>query len=254
MIDTHAHLFTSEFEEDFEEMISRAKSAGVEKVLLPNIDECSIQALKDVVKKHPSFLIPMMGLHPTSINDDWQSQLSIIYEELNKNKYIAIGEIGIDLYWNKETLDKQKTVFQEQLKWSIEKQLPVSMHSRNALTEVINSIKYVGEDKIYGVFHSFGGNSLELEHVLSLKNFYVGINGVVTFKNSGLDEVIKNCPIERVVIETDSPWLAPTPNRGKRNESSFLAKIVEKLSHIYGISENEIVSQTTKNAYKIFNI
>lgn len=254
MIDTHAHLFTKEFEEDFEEMIARAKSVGVEKVLLPNIDESTIESLRSSIKKDPSFFIPMMGLHPTSVNDNWQNQLSIIYEELNKNEYCAVGEIGIDLYWNTETLEIQRRAFQEQLKWSIEKQLPVSMHSRNALTEVINSIKYIGEDKIYGVFHSFGGNSLELEHVLSLKNFYVGINGVVTFKNSGLDEVIKNCPIERVVIETDSPWLAPTPNRGKRNESSFLAKIVEKLSHIYGISENEIVSQTTKNAYKIFNI
>lgn len=254
MIDTHAHLFTKEFEEDFEEMIARAKSIGVEKVLLPNIDESTIESLRSTIKRYPSFLIPMMGLHPTSVNDDWQNQLSIIYEELNKNEYCAVGEIGVDLYWNTETLEIQRSAFQEQLKWSIEKQLPVSMHSRNALTEVINSIKYVGEDKICGVFHSFGGNNQELEQVLSLKNFYVGINGVVTFKNSGLDEVIKNCPIERVVIETDSPWLAPTPNRGKRNESSFLAKIVEKLSHIYGISENEIVSQTTRNAYKIFNI
>lgn len=254
MIDTHAHLFANEFTEDLDEVVLRATSVGVGKILLPNIDETTIESLKAITEKFPDIFLPMMGLHPTSVTDEWEKQLEVIYNELNMNKYIAIGEIGIDLYWDKSTLTIQKKAFEKQLEWSIDKKLPVSMHSRDAISEVIDSIKQIGENSLCGVFHSFGGNDSELESVLSLENFFIGINGVVTFKNSGLDKVLRNCPLEKIVIETDSPWLSPIPYRGKRNESSYLSEIVKKLSIIYGISESEIVNHTTQNASKIFNI
>ncbi len=254
MIDTHAHIFAEEFESDLDEIVLNAKNVGVKNILLPNIDEGTIEALNMAVSKHNSFLKPMMGLHPTSVAQNWEEQLKIIYKELNKNIYIAIGEIGIDLHWTKDNLDIQKKVFEEQLRWSAEKQLPVSMHSRSALKEVIDSIKKVGEEDTFGVFHSFGGSNEELEEVLKLKNFYVGVNGVVTFKNSGLDKVLKNCPIDRIVLETDSPWLPPVPNRGKRNEPSYLIEIVKKLSSVYEMSESEVIDVTTTNALKVFNI
>ncbi len=254
MIDTHAHLFANEFTEDLDEVVLRATSVGVSKILLPNIDETTIESLKASTEKFPDIFLPMMGLHPTSVTDEWEKQLEVIYNELNMNKYIAIGEIGIDLYWDKSTLTIQKKAFEKQLEWSIDKKLPVSMHSRDAIFEVIDSIKQIGENSLCGVFHSFGGNDSELESVLSLENFFIGINGVVTFKNSGLDKVLRNCPLEKIVIETDSPWLAPIPYRGKRNESSYLSEIVKRLSFIYGISESEIVNHTTQNASKIFNI
>lgn len=254
MIDTHAHIFTEDFSEDLNEVIERAKNVGVEKILLPNIDKNSIEALRKASEKYPSILIPMMGLHPTSVADDWESQLEIIEKELNLNKYIAVGEIGIDLHWDKSTYDIQRLAFERQLKWSVEKGLPVSIHSRNALIEVIESIKAVDKKNIYGVFHSFGGNSEELTKALELENMYIGINGVVTFKNSGLDKILADCPIDRVVIETDSPWLAPVPYRGKRNESSFLIEVVKKLSLIYNLPENEIIKTTRQNSHKVFNI
>lgn len=254
MIDTHAHLFAEDFDDDLDDVIDRALTAGVVKILLPNIDEKSINSLNSTVRRHPDVFLPMMGLHPTSVTEKWKKQLEIIYNELNSNNYIAIGEVGLDLYWDKSSLNIQQAAFEQQLKWSVEKELPVSMHSRNAIKEVIASIKRVDKKNIYGVFHSFGGSEEELENILQLENFYVGVNGVVTFKNSGLDKVIKNCPLERLVIETDSPWLAPIPNRGKRNESSYLTQIIKKLSSIYEIAENDIAERTYINARKVFNI
>ncbi len=255
IIDTHAHLFVDEFKEDLEEVVDRARNEGVSKILLPNIDENTIEPLKRAQSLFPDIFLSMMGLHPSNVTKEWKKQLDIIYQELNNNEnYIAIGEIGIDLYWEKSNLDIQKAAFEQQLEWSIQKNKPVSMHSRDALMEVIDSIKRIGKDKVHGVFHSFGGNPSELEEVLSLENFFIGINGVVTFKNSGLDKVLVNCPLDRLVIETDSPWLAPVPYRGKRNESSYLKEIIKKLSSIHNISEKEIADITTKNAHNLFNI
>lgn len=255
MIDTHAHLFEDDYLEDLEEVVLRATEAGVEKVLLPNIDENSIESVKSAVSKFPHIFKAMMGLHPTSVTDNWEIQLSKIKHELDSNnKYIAIGEIGLDLHWDKSTLHIQQMAFEEQLKWSVDKNLPVSIHSREAIDQVIESIKNVDSKNIFGVFHSFGGNEDDLNNILSLDNFYIGINGVVTFKNSGLDKVIKNCPLDKVVIETDSPWLTPVPNRGKRNESSYLTEIIKALSLIYEITESEVAERTTYNACKVFKI
>lgn len=255
MIDTHAHLFVDDYQEDLEEVVLRAIEAGVKSVLLPNINENTIESIKSSVDKFPNIFKPMMGLHPTSVTDNWEEQLSRIKQELeSNNKYIAIGEIGLDLHWDKSTLPIQQKAFEQQLKWSVDKYLPVSIHSREAIDQVIESIKNVDSKNIFGVFHSFGGNENDLNNILSLDNFYIGINGVVTFKNSGLDKVIKNCPLDRVVIETDSPWLTPVPNRGKRNESSYLTEIIKALSLIYEITENEVAEITTYNACKAFKI
>lgn len=254
IIDTHSHIYSEIFLEDLQSVVSRAKAICVEKILLPNIDVDSIVPLKETVKKYPNFFFPMMGLHPTSVGEDFKEQLAEVKKEFDTNNYIAVGEIGIDLYWDKSYKKEQIQAFEEQLKWSVERNLPVSIHSREAIFEVIDSIKRVGEKSLRGVFHSFGGNSGELEAILNLKNFYIGINGVVTFKNSGLAETLKNCPIEKIILETDAPYLAPVPYRGKRNEPAYLAFVLKTVSQIYGLSEVEISIITTTNAEKLFNI
>ena len=254
IVDTHAHLYLDAFDNDLDDVVVRARAIGVEKILLPNIDETTVSDLKQTVDRYPSFLIPMMGLHPTNVREDWEQQLEIIYDELSRPGYIAVGEIGIDLYWDKSSKKRQVAAFERQLGWSIEKKMPVAIHSREAIPEVIQSIKKIGKKDLSGVFHSFGGSMNELKEILELGNFYIGINGVVTFKKSGLDETLKNCGIENIILETDSPYLAPVPYRGKRNEPVYLSEIVKKLSTIYRKTEEEITQITTGNAYRLFNI
>lgn len=254
IVDTHAHLYLDAFDNDLDDVVVRARAIGVEKILLPNIDETTVSDLKQTVDRYPSFFIPMMGLHPTNVREDWEQQLEIIYDELSRPGYIAVGEIGIDLYWDKSSKKRQVAAFERQLGWSIEKKIPVAIHSREAIPEVIQSIKKIGKKDLSGVFHSFGGSMNELKEILELGNFYIGINGVVTFKKSGLDETLKNCGIENIILETDSPYLAPVPYRGKRNEPVYLSEIVKKLSTIYRKTEEEITQITTGNAYRLFNI
>lgn len=254
LIDTHAHLYLPEFYTDFEDVVLRAKKAGVYKILLPNIDTESIEPLKQTVLTDPSFFIPMMGLHPTSVKEDWEHQLNIIYNELKTNHYIGIGEIGIDLYWDQTFKAQQIKAFEKQLQWGIEMNLPVVIHSRNANNEVIQSIKKVGLDSLRGVFHSFGGSREELKNILGLPSFFIGINGIITFKNSGLSDVLPFCDIERIVLETDAPYLAPVPYRGKRNEPAYLREVVKKLAVIFSISEDKTAEITSQNAEKVFDI
>lgn len=254
LIDTHAHLFVEEFQNDLHEVVARAKGVGVEKVLLPNIDETSVPSMKQCVLNYPGFFYPMMGLHPANVDREWEKQLESIYRELNTGDYIAVGEVGIDLYWDTSLREEQTNAFEEQLKWSIEKDLPVSIHFRNATEEVIKSIRRVGPQSLRGVFHSFGGTKAELEAILELGYFLVGINGVVTFKNSGLSETLKHCPADRVVLETDSPYLAPVPYRGKRNESAYLVHIVAQLAGIWNESEEAVARITNRNARELFNL
>ena len=254
MVDTHAHIFAEEFKDDLSEVVLRARKVGVKKILLPNIDESSIIDLKSCVLQYPDLFIPMMGLHPTSVTTDWKQQLDIIYNELNCNDYIAVGEIGIDLYWDKMLQAEQVAVFEELLKWSAEKDLPVSIHFRNATKEVINSIKRIGEESVRGVFHSFGGSKEELSDILQLSNFMIGVNGVVTYKNSGLAETLIHCPKDRLVMETDSPYLTPVPFRGKRNESSYLSIIIKKLSEIWQLDENSVMNITNQNVNHVFGL
>lgn len=254
IIDTHSHIYSEEFENDLDDVISRAKQAGVEKILLPNIDASSLDSLHRVSDQYAGYCIPMLGLHPTSVGGDFSCQLELIKEQFGKRKYIAIGEIGLDLYWDKTYEREQKLAFEEQLRWSIEYDLPVAIHSRDAIPECIACIKNIGADQLRGVFHSFGGTETELNDILSLENFLLGINGVVTFKNSTLSTVLKQTDLSHIMIETDAPYLAPVPYRGKRNESSYTVKVAEKLAEIYNVTLEEVGEITTENAKKLFGL
>ena len=252
IIDTHSHIYSEEFDNDIDDVIERSKKAGVEKILLPNIDSSSLERLHNISNKYPNYCIPMMGLHPTSVGKNWKIELEIIKQQFSQKSYIAIGEIGMDLYWDKTFEDEQRLVFEEQLRWSIEYNLPVAIHSRDAIHQCIECIRNIGEEKLRGVFHSFGGTEQELIEILSLKNFMLGINGVVTFKNSTLSSVLRDTDLSQIIIETDSPYLAPVPYRGKRNESSYTLNVVEKLAEIYSISTDKVGEITTENAEKLF--
>ena len=255
LIDTHAHLYVEEYDADLDDVVAVSKQNNVEKVLLPNIDVSTIASLKRIYKKHPDFFLPMMGLHPTSINSDYKEQLHTIYNELKSSKeYIAVGEIGIDLYWDNSYIKEQIEAFETQLRWSLEEDLPVSIHSRSSYKEVVQSIHRINNKNLRGSFHSFSGDSNDLKELLQFENFYIGINGVVTFKNSTLSTVLKNCPPERIVLETDSPYLTPMPNRGKRNEPKFLKQINHTLSAIYGIKEEDMAQITKSNAIHLFGL
>lgn len=255
MIDTHTHIFSDEFKEDISLVIARAKTTGIIKVLLPNIDIDSINSLNSLATDHLDFCLPMMGLHPCSVNREWDKQLSIIKSELLKHNYVAIGEIGLDFYWDTEFKSEQISAFKEQLKWSTEMNLPVSIHSRNSIPETIKSIEEIGADKLRGVFHSFTGSVDELKQIVKLDNFMVGVNGVVTFKNSSLATTLNNViDLTRIVIETDAPYLSPVPYRGKRNEPSYLTNIVDKLAQTYNTTPDMVAEITTKNAIRMFDI
>ncbi|MFT4168136.1 MAG: TatD family hydrolase [Dysgonomonas sp.] len=254
IIDTHSHIFDETFSNDIDDVILRAKQAGVAAVLLPNIDTESIKEVNSLAERHKGYCLPMMGLHPTSVTKDWKKDLNIIKEQFSKHQYIAVGEIGIDLYWDTSLAEEQKSAFEEQLRWSIEYNLPVSIHCRNAVMESVECIKKVGADKLKGSFHSFGGNSEELQAVLDLKNFYIGINGTVTYKNSTLPTVLQDADLSRIIVETDAPYLPPVPYRGKRNEPSYTSYIVDKLCDIYNTNKDDVESTTSNNAKKLFGI
>jgi TatD DNase family protein len=254
IIDTHSHIYSEEFDNDIEEVILRAKQVGVESILLPNIDVDSIGRLHNIAGKYADYCIPMMGLHPTSVGEDWFSQMEIIKQQFSKRSYIAIGEIGLDLYWDKTYENEQKQAFEEQLRWSIEYDLPVAIHSRDAIPECVKCIKNVGTEKLRGVFHSFGGSEDELTEILELENFLLGINGVVTFRNATLSTILKQTDLSKIIIETDSPYLAPVPYRGKRNESSYTIKVAEKLAEIFDLHISDVGEITTENAIKLFGL
>jgi len=256
MIDTHTHIYAKDFENDFDEIINRAQEAGIKKMLLPNIDLESIEAIHQMAEKYPTFCFPMIGIHPTSVDSKWKGDLSIVKGifESNKDNYIAIGEIGMDLYWDKKYAVEQKLSFEEQLRWAAEYDLPVSIHSRNAVQEVVRSIKNVGAKNIRGVFHSFGGDTDDLRKVMELENFKIGVNGVVTFKNSTMPTVLKEISLNDIILETDAPYLAPVPYRGKRNEPSYLPLVAAKLAEIYDTSIDDVITLTTKNANDLFSL
>jgi len=255
IIDTHSHIYLPDFDADIHDVIDRAKKAGIVRILLPNIDLESIGRVKRLVSEFPGYCLPMMGLHPTSVSKEWQTEAEVIKKEFAVANYIAIGEIGIDLYWDKTLVEEQKLAFKEQLGWAKEFNLPVVIHSRDAIYECIECVHDVGAEDIRGVFHSFGGNADELTAILCLRDFYIGINGVVTFKNSGLSNVLKEtADLNRIIVETDAPYLSPVPYRGKRNESSYVVKVIEKLAEIYQISPDEVAYITTSNAKRLFNL
>jgi TatD DNase family protein len=254
LIDTHTHIFSEEFDSDRNEVIQRALNAGVQTFFLPNIDLESVSSLHQVCEQHPQHCFPLMGLHPTSVSIDYKEVLKKIRSFFEGKKYYAVGEIGIDLYWDKTFIQQQIDTFEEQLRWSIELNLPVVIHTREAFPQVFESINRVGANQLRGIFHSFGGSREELEEALKYEHFLLGINGVLTYKKATFRDYLALAPIDRIVLETDAPYLTPVPHRGKRNEPAYLPYIVEKLAEVYGITIEEVAKKTSENARKLFGI
>lgn len=255
IIDTHSHLFVEEFDEDRAEVVMRAREAGVKRLYMPNIDYESLPALLRTSEEYPDYCFPMLGLHPTSIKEFYREDLLRLWEVLQDDpqRFVAIGEVGMDLYWDRTYKEAQLDAFACQIGWAKQYNLPVIIHSRNAFQETFQTVETHFDANLRGVFHSFGGNVDEAQKILSLPGFYIGINGIVTFKKSILPEVLKEIvPLERVVLETDCPYLSPVPYRGKRNESSYLSFILECLSQIYNLPVELVAQVTTRNAETLF--
>jgi TatD DNase family protein len=251
--DSHTHLFLDAFDADREQVIQRALDAGVTRMLLPNIDSSSMGSLFSLSERFPAHCFPMTGLHPGSVRENYMEELRNIEAVLERPDIIAIGETGIDLYWDRTYMKEQEEVFATQIRWAMELDLPLVIHSRDSFPEIFRVLDRAGGSKLRGVFHSFTGGPIELERALSY-NFMIGINGIVTFKNSKLDEVARLIPLNSLLLETDSPYLAPVPYRGKRNESSYLTEIAVKVSEIYNLTTGEIARITTSNAEQLFRL
>ena len=250
LIDTHAHIYLEEFDKDREEIIRHATERGISDIIMPAIDSSTHEKMIAVHARFPHCLM-MMGLHPCSVKENYLEELDIVSNYLDKHKFYAIGEIGLDLYWDKTFADNQLDAFHKQIKLALDHDLPIVIHSRNAIDECIAVVKqYPG---LKGVFHCFSGNEEQAKEVLGT-SFYLGIGGVVTFKNSGLDKMISKIGLDRVILETDAPYLAPVPYRGKRNEPGYSRLVAEKLSDLLTIPLEEVAELTTNNAYNLFNL
>jgi TatD DNase family protein len=252
-IDTHVHLYSKEFRNDIEAVIQKAQQNGVSHLLMPNVDKESIAPMLQLAKDYSDICKPMMGLHPCYVDAEYKSQLDTMREELEMGEYIAVGEIGLDLYWDKTFFEQQRDAFRVQTEWAMEKGLPIAIHTRNATPEAIEVLRPLVSDKLRGVFHCFVGTADEAKEMVEM-GFYLGIGGVCTFKNSDLGNVLPQVPLDKVLLETDAPYLAPIPFRGKRNESSYLTHIAKRLAEIYGVSIEEIARVTTENAKRLFGI
>lgn len=260
LVDTHAHLYLENFDEDLAAVVQRAETAGVEHILLPNIDSSTTVKLKKTCDSSPIFK-PMMGLHPCSVKPEtYQAELEHVISELKSGylstqgqSYIAVGEIGIDLYWDKSTLGIQVEAFEQQMEWAKELKLPVAIHCRDSFDEIFASVENVQDGTLRGVLHCFTGNMEQAEKCVEL-GLHLGLGGVLTFKNSGVDKAIEHIPMEWLLLETDAPYLAPTPHRGKRNESAYTALVAEKLATVKQMSVEDVGRITTQNAQKLFKL
>jgi TatD DNase family protein len=253
LTDTHTHLYLPEFDGDRDESVKNAVSSGVTKLLLPNIDTGSVGPMLSAVDRYKGICFPMAGLHPTSVKEDYRSQLEQIEGLIPENSFVAIGEIGIDLYWDKSYLTQQADAFRYQLELALKHGLPVAIHSRNAFTEIFRILEEFSGRGLRGVFHAFTGDTATAKKVIDM-GFLLGIGGIVTFKNSGLDEVVGRIGASHLILETDSPYLAPVPHRGKRNESSYICIINRKLADIFNTDPLKIADITTANAAELFKI
>jgi TatD DNase family protein len=255
LIDTHAHLYAEEFDEDRSAMIQNALEASVNYILLPNIDIESIPKMEEVAANYPN-CIQMMGLHPAYVKEDWEQQLEIMERKLFQNPklYCAVGEIGMDLYWDKTFIEAQKITFRRQVSWAKELGLPIAIHAREAFPEILEILDDMNDVSLKGVFHCFTGHEQIARHILKYGGFKLGIGGVVTYKNSHLAELLKKIDLEHLVLETDAPYLTPVPFRGKRNESEYVKYVAEKLSDIYQVTVDTIAEVTTKNAMELFQL
>ena len=254
VIDTHTHLDAEEFNEDRAEAFARAREAGVGKVFLPAIDVKTTHAVLALSREYPGYAYPMIGLHPEEVKADWKEQLAEL-RKMQISDFIAIGEIGLDYYWSREFEHEQLEAFEEQVKWAIETRLPLMIHCRKAQNEMVHLLRQYQKDLPGGVFHCFTGNQKEAEELLSFDNFVLGIGGVSTFKSSHLREDLPAVvPMNRIVLETDSPYMAPVPFRGKRNESAFVIEVLKTLAKAYGVSEEEFAKQTNETVERVFHI
>jgi len=252
LIDTHCHIDDERFKDDFEQVIARAQAAGVERLYLPNVDMLNLPKVLATADSHPDYIFPMIGIHPTEIKANFEQDLTHMREELAKGQFVAVGEIGMDLYWDKSFKKEQMLAFEAQIKMAQEFDLPINIHVRDAFNEAFEVLEAFPSHSIRGVFHCFTGSKEIAERVLRLGDFYLGIGGVLTFKNAKLPEVIKYLGIDRLVLETDAPYLAPTPHRGKRNESAYLQDIAAFLAQTLGLTSEEVAEITTANALKIY--
>ncbi|MFW5886240.1 MAG: TatD family hydrolase [Bacteroidota bacterium] len=250
-IDTHAHLFLEQFDNDREQVVKNAIKQGVGKIILPNVDLSTMEPMLELSKKFPKVCYPAAGIHPTSVKENYLEKIEKIKQWIKKEEFIAIGEIGLDLYWDKNYLEQQKKGFKLQLEMAKENQLPVIIHTRESFDETINILSESADPSLMGVFHSFTGNLIQAKQIMEY-GFMIGINGIVTFKNAGLDKVVKEIDLDYLLLETDSPYLAPVPKRGKRNESSYLISIAEKIASLKNITMDELAEITTRNARKLF--
>ncbi|MBP4141353.1 TatD family hydrolase [Flavobacterium sp. P4023] len=251
--DTHTHLYSEEFDQDRDEMMQRALSAGVSRFFIPAIDSTCTESMYELEKNYPENVFLMMGLHPTYVKENYLKELLHVESELEKRKFYAIGEIGIDLFWDKTHLEEQKIAFRSQIRLAKKYKLPIVIHCREAFDEIFQILEDEKSEELFGIFHCFTGTHEQALKAISY-NMKLGIGGVVTFKNGKIDQFLDQIDIKHIVLETDSPYLAPIPYRGKRNESSYITAVVEKLAQIYSLSANEIALQTTENSKAVFGI
>ena len=251
--DTHTHLYSEQFDEDRESVIERAKKLGVSRFFIPAIDSSYMDRMLDLEKNYSNSIFLMMGLHPTSVKENYKEELNFVKKWIDKRNFYAIGEIGIDLYWDKVFLKQQQDAFRIQIQWAKEKKLPIVIHCRNAFDEVFEILEEEKSDNLYGIFHCFTGTFEQAQQAISY-NMKLGIGGVATFKNGKIDKFLKQIDLKNIVLETDAPYLAPTPYRGKRNESSYITNVIDKLVDIYDISFQEITEITTQNSKDIFRV
>ncbi|MCF6240333.1 MAG: TatD family hydrolase [Bacteroidales bacterium] len=254
LIDTHAHLFLEQFDDDRDQVVQNAVSNGVKHILLPDIDSSTSSSVLEMAKKYPGLCLPMIGLHPSSVKENYKDELKHVEDMLEKNKYYGIGETGIDLYWDKTFLKEQIEAFRFQINLAKKTDLPLIIHARESFDEIFSVIDELNDEQLKGIFHSFTRDEVQAEKILSYKGFKIGIGGIVTFKNSKLPEVVKKISLEHLVLETDAPYLAPTPKRGKRNESAYLLYIAEKIAEIHNVSLQTVADITTKNAEDLFGL
>ena len=257
LVDSHSHLFLEEFADDLPQVIGRARQAGVTHIFMPNIDSTTIRPLLQTCSAYPGYLLPMAGLHPTSVADNVEQELNIVHEQLQQITdcgYVAIGEVGLDLYCDKTYLNQQLRAFEQQLQWSLEYRLPLVIHCREAFTYIYNVLTRYRTEPLQGIFHSFTGTADEAARLLEFPGFLLGINGVLTFKRSSLPEVLRSVPLQRLVVETDSPYLTPVPHRGKRNESGYVLHTLCRLAEVYGLPAEEVAKITSENALKVFGM
>ena len=251
IIDTHTHLYLKQFNKDIDLVINRSKDIGVKKFIFPAIDSSHFDSMHSLKNKYPDNIYLMSGLHPTNVKENYKNELDFVVDSLKTRDYVAIGEIGIDLYWDKSFLNEQQEAFTFQIRLAIKHDLPIVILCRDAFDEIFEILDKENCDKLRGVFHCFTGTLEQAKRAIDL-DFVLGIGGVVTFKNGGIDKFLNQIDLKHIVLETDSPYLAPVPFRGKRNESSYIVYVIDKLSEIYGLSKEEIASVTTKNAKKVF--